>query len=262
METIEYKEVTESSLVNEINSIKHLNIEQLYFMFKNFLEAYIDCSKVFGRKADITLEQKKKFKEFRSILGQEKLYLNYLLDHLDSFNLDAVDRLLEQFDALNEGTILYYDNYFSRASYAAFREDKDMLYSMRHEPTLIEDDSYAKQIAGLSLNDDAIKAYLNYEKDFWDFIKSTTYSIEVCPEVARNMAFVTPIYDDEGFVAMIKLFAPKVVDLETALIALDVYTKAHNYYIDYLFRYNGHDKKFDKDKFISSLDYKKLFIKK
>ena len=61
---------------------------------------------------------------------------------------------------------------------------------------------------------------------------------------------------------MIKLFAPKVVDLETALIALDVYTKAHNYYIDYLFRYNGHDKKFDKDKFISSLDYKKLLIKK
>ena len=47
-----------------------------------------------------------------------------------------------------------YDNYFSSASYAAFREDKDMLYSMRHEPTLIEDDSYAKQIAGYFRNGD------------------------------------------------------------------------------------------------------------
>lgn len=257
-----YTPPTTDGLIKEMKEIKKENIEEFIFMFQTFYEAYRLSIRSFGFNNVLTKNICEKFKSFYSILLQEKKYINHLLCNIDSYNLNAVDKLLDTLDYVNETTYDYYDDYFNRAYFASCMNEQGLLFDTKHDKTLIETDDYSYMIAGLSLNDSSIRTFLSYSEDFWNYLNKITSFVDIDATGAKSMCGIIPIYDEEKKLSTFRAYIPIVVDLETALIVLDLYTKAYEYYKNIGKSFDGIEVIDERKSFIDTLDISKLKLKR
>ena len=87
-------------------------------------------------------------------------------------------------------------------------------------------------VAALAENQKKVKDFLNFEPEFWEFIKPYERIIPTPAEGAKVQCGILPIMETDGkTLHSFYTLVPEVIDLETANIAVGIYTKAHEMYL-------------------------------
>lgn len=218
-------------LLQEIRQMKNGSYEQMFLITYYGLGSYFRSLLTFGARSDVTRDNLNVIKEMFAILRTERKMLNYILDNLDVFNIQAATASIEMLDAINDKTVEYYYSVVDEIEDACdMREERRGIRPKKDFPTLTQTSSYENEIIALAENRASIKSFLGFEEEFWVYIKGHEHSVEVSPENAEEIAYVNYLVDKDGNVSGIKLLVPEVVDLSTALLAIKLYRRAYEIY--------------------------------
>lgn len=219
-------------LIYDIENMKNNSYEQMCLITFYSLSSFFKSLFIFGQKSEITKDNLNIIKEMFQILKKERKLLNYILKNLDKFDLDSTIDVIDTLDALNEKTIMYYYKVIGDIKIACNTKVEARGIRMEQDfKTLIQSDSYSNQVIALSINKENIKEFLGYEDEFWEFLKMRdTSNLKTTYEIAKEISYVVPIYDENGILVDIKMFIPKVCDLKTALLCIKQYQRVYSLY--------------------------------
>lgn len=218
-------------LIDEITDMKKGSYEEMWLITVYGLSSYFKSLFAFGYNSNVTRDNINVIKEMFKILFTERKMFNYILKNLDSFHLEATEDVVNMLDELNGKTVEYYYHVIEDIEDACdLKEEFRGTRPRKDFPTLIQSSSYANEVISLALSKDAIKEFLGYEEEFWEFVKSREgVSLRVSYETAEAMSYVTPIMNG-NLVHDVKFLIPDVVDLATALLALKTYQDLYGIY--------------------------------
>ena len=218
-------------LISDIKGMKSGSIEQMALVTYYSLSSYFKALLAFGRKSNVTKDNLRVIKEMYHILRKENALLNFILRNVDRIDVDAASNVVEMLDSLNDKTVEYYYDVIEEVEDACeCNEERRGSRPRKNFPTLTQTDSYEKEVIALGENLDSLKSFLDYEPEFWSFIKPYTRTANVNLELMSGMFYVVPITDQDNIVCGVSLLAPEVVDLKSALLAIQIYEKAYRIY--------------------------------
>lgn len=218
-------------LVKDIEDMKKGQFEEMLLISYYGLASYFKSLFSFGSKSDITKDNLNVIKEMFNILKTERNLLNFILQNIDKFNVDATQDVVSLMDELNDKTVEYYYNVINEIEDAVdMNEERRGIRPKKNFQTLTQTDYYATQVIALAEDRDKIKEFLKFEDDFWKYIKEYEYSVEVPYDIAVEMCYATPLFDENKNVSGLRILVPKVINLQTALLAIKCYIRAHNIY--------------------------------
>lgn len=228
-------------LLNEIKDMKGGSYEQMALITYYSLSSYFKSLLTFGGHSTVTKDNLNVIKEMFNILKKERQLLNFILEHIEEFEVDAVCNVVNILDDLNDKTVEYYYNVIEDIEVACdMNDEKRGRRPRKGFPTLIQSDSYSNEVIALAETKDNIKTFLGFEEEFWNYIEKHEYSLRTTPELAQEVAYVTYLVDENHNVAGMKLLVPEVVDLSTALLAIKLYQQAYDIYKMIGFKYDSH----------------------
>ena len=220
-----------------IKDILNKNREEKRIVNKYIVSTFIKSYIVFGNKHSITIECKNIYKLFKNIMKKEntiyKLLLNncFIIDNLEFINL--VDRL----DILNDKTINYIysmlddieDACSTNQETRANHYKKDFNY-------IVDNDDYLNEALGLIIGDKEIKDFLNYDEDFWKYIKTRIRRVDSRDDNKNRFYETVMHFDKDNKLDDMRVYVPYVINLKTSLVniheikhAYDLYNKLGNY---------------------------------
>lgn len=221
-----------NTLIEDIKDMKSGSYEEMWLVTMYGLSSYFKSLFAFGHKSNVTRDNLNVIKEMFNVLKTERKLFNYILRNLDSFHLESTEDVVFMLDELNEKTLEYYYNVLDDIEDAA--EMKDEMRGIRPRksfPTLTQSSSYTSEVMALALDRNAIKEFLGYEEEFWKFVKERENSeFKIGYEAASHMAYVTALRDSNNLISDVKFFVPSVIDLNTALLAIQTYQKVYKVY--------------------------------
>lgn len=230
IETQEEKQNKED-LLSDIKKMKTGSFEQMFLVTTYSLSNYLKCLMTFGRNSQVTRDNLNIIKEMFSILKTERTLLNYILRNLDKMDVYSALLVVGLLDETNDETVNFYYKVMDDIEEACELEDEIRGKRIKQRrPTLIQDQSYAAEVIALCENTESLKSFLGYEDAFWAFLADRIKIVDTDPSLEEKMIYATPIYDEDHKVATIDLLVPRIVDLETALMALQLYVKAYGIY--------------------------------
>ncbi len=226
------KEQERNELSSYIESMKKGSYEQMWLITMYSLSSYFKSLFRFGSNSDVTRDNLNVIKEMFNILKTERGMLNYILRNLDSFDIEATEAVIQMLDDLNDKTVEYYYEVIEEIEDAVdMDEERRGLRPRKNFSTLTQSDSYANEVKALALSKKDIREFLGYEQEFWDYIKDMDKTdIRVGLEGAISMSYASYFQDKNGIVTDVKLFVPEIVDLPTALLAIQTYQRAYKIY--------------------------------
>ncbi len=228
METMNEKKAL---LVKDIEKMKSGQFEEMVLVTFYSLSSYFKSLFCFGASSNVTRDNLNVIKEMFDIVRTERMLLNVVLKNIDLFNIDAATDVVRTMDELNDRTVEYYYNVIEEIEDAVdMNEERRGIRPRKNFDTIIQSSDYSTLLVALFENRENIKEFLNFEEEFWTFIKSQEYIIEVPYEEAINCTYVIPLTDKEGNISDIRMMLPKVIDLDTALLAIKLYCKAYGLY--------------------------------
>ena len=219
-------------LEKDLRDMRSGSYEEMWLITVYGLSSYFKSLFSFGFKSNVTKDNINVIKEMFNILFTERKMLNFMLKNLDKFHLNSTEDVIQMLDELNEKTVEYYYHIIEDIETACecgqefrgARPRKDF-------PTLTQSDSYASEVVALSLNKKAIREFLGYEEEFWKFIEGKdNCDIKVSEEAAKAMSYAIPLTHGNDIVVDVKFMIPEVVDLSTALLAIQTYQKVYAIY--------------------------------
>ncbi len=223
--------IEKENLVNDIKEMKSGSIEQMALVTYYSLGSYFKSLLAFGRKSSITKDNLNVIKEMYHILKRENVLLNYILRNIDKLDIDAACNVVEMLDSLNDKTVEYYYDVIEEVEEACeCQEERRGIRPRKEFSTIIQTDSYAKEVIALSEDLDSLKGFLDYEPEFWTFIKPYFKTANVNLETMSGIFHVIPITDENNHVCAIDLLVPEIIDLKTALLAIQLYEQAYQIY--------------------------------
>ena len=217
-------------ITDDINSMKKGSYEQMWLITMYGLSSYFKSLFRFGNK-EVTRDNLNVIKEMFRILKTEREMLNFILRNLDRFEINSTQDVVQMLDDLNDKTVAYYYEVIEDIEDAVdMSEERRGIRPRKNFPTLIQSDSYANEVKALALDKKAIREFLGYEKEFWDYISSMDNTdVIVSYEVAKNIAYANPHYNGEtSLVTGGKMYIPEIADLSSALLAIQTYEKAYS----------------------------------
>ncbi len=228
MTTIEEEK---KDLRKNISEMKNGSIEQMCLITMYSLGSYFKALFAFGSSSDVTRDNLNIIKEMFQILKIERTLLNYILRNIDKFDVYAAQDVIGMLDEVNDKTVIYYYDIINDIEDAAELEQEFRGRRPSKElPTLIKTGIYAGEVIALGENLESLKEFLGFEEDFWQFISDKVSIVDTSVEIMEKVAYATPVYDENGFVVSLKIMLPKVFNLESALLAIDIYKKAYEIY--------------------------------
>lgn len=222
---------SKKKILKDIKEMKNGSLEQMLLITFYSLSSYFKSLIVFGNNSKITKDNINVIREMFYILRNERTLLNYILKHIDEFDVAAVENVIAILDNANDESVYFYYDVLDDILDAT--ETGQEFRGLRRKetiPSLISSLSYAKRVVALGTNIDDIKSFLGFEEEFWEFIKYKVKVINFDDSIEESMVYATPLCDDGGNVADILIMVPKVVDLESSLLAIKIYTKAYRIY--------------------------------
>lgn len=226
-----FNETEKISLLEEIDSIRSENIEQLFLMTKSSLYSYIKAILTYGIKNKITKDNLNVLKEFFKVVNEETRILNYIVSNIDDIDSDATIKFIQKLDDLNEKTFKYYYTVIEDIETSC--ETKVPHYAARitkNFKSLTDTISYRREVVALTETDKKIREQLDYEEDFWYYIDRIIKRVNTGIDVVNSVVYVKPIYDSDDLIGGIDMLIPEVVDLDTSLLAIELYQKAYSIY--------------------------------
>ena len=136
------------------------------------------------------------------------------------------------------------------------KDENRALKSNKGIPSLLTNKNYANMVFALTEDIKNVRKFLNYEDEFWEFIKPFERIIPTPAEGARIQCGLIPITETDGkTLSRFYTVVPKVIDMETAFIALDIYKKAHDMYLMVGKDYTGYQHKPSTEEQLNYRDY-------
>jgi hypothetical protein len=227
-----YDSDKKEELEKEIRDMRSGSYEEMWLITVYGLSSYFKSLFSFGFKSNVTKDNINVIKEMFNILFTERKMLNFMLKNLDKFHLNSTADVIKMLDELNDKTVEYYYHIIEDIETACecgqeFRGTRPR----KDFPTLTQSDSYASEVVALSLNKKSIREFLGYEEEFWKFIEGKdNCDIKVSEEAAKAMAYAIPLSNGDNIVHDVKFMIPEVVDLSTALLAIQTYQKVYALY--------------------------------
>lgn len=217
-------------LIKDINFMKRGSIGEMLLIIRFSLISYLKCLLVFGHKSVITKDNLNVIKEMFDILKLEKKILKYILKNIKQFNLNATIEVIMMLDEVNESTVRYYYDVIDDIETAADMHNVfRALRANNNSPTLIQTYSYVTEVISLAENIESLKLFLGFEEEFWNYIQNKVEIIDFDFTYICEFSDVEPIIKDD-IVTDIKIKVPKVINLQSALIAISEYKKAYELY--------------------------------
>lgn len=218
-------------LKNDIKEIKYKNIEEIFLMAKYCLIAYAKSIFAYGRNHFITLEVIQVWKEFFKIIMEEKYILGYLVKNGLFEDFEEVNNFLFKLDNVNEETIQYYYDVLDGIETACEMNMEWKAMRPRKEfSTLIETDFYRKNLFFFTFSMGDVKNFLGYEEEFWKYIEKRVLLIDSHIQEDNEFFGVNMKFDDNQCLSDIKVFVPKIINLETALVNVHEFHHAYCLY--------------------------------
>lgn len=218
-------------LKEDVRGIYYQNIEEIFLMTKYCLIAYAKSIFTYGRKHFITQEIVQVWKEFFKIILEEKYILSYLVKNGLFEDFEEVNQFLFQLDDVNEETIQYYYDVLDGIETACEMNLEWKAMRPRKEfSTLIETDFYRKNLFFFTLSMEDIKNFLGYEEEFWKYIEKRVLLIDSHIQEDNEFFGVNMKFDDNYCLSDIKVFVPKIINLETALVNVHEFHHAYRLY--------------------------------
>ena len=212
-----------------IKELKSENKEQIWLMLKTFIDAYISSLIIFGNNY-ITQDAYNIWKQIKQITQEEARIHRFLLKNVKDIDFNKCIELFDLLEDINTQTIIYYLNAFDDIKSAC--ETKNELYAKHRKKnfqTLVETDEYKIISAGLTIKIEDIKNFLNFNEDFWKYIKPRIKYIEGTKE---NEFFYCTLmkFDKNNHLIDLKVIIPHIVDLKTALVNIHELKHAYDLY--------------------------------
>lgn len=218
-------------ILEDIKRMKSGSLEQMYLITVYGLEAYFKSLFAFGKDNKITRDNLNVIREMFRILKTERIFLNYILRHLDEFDISATEDVVAMLDEANDkAVIFYYDVIDGIEDAVDLQEEWRGIRRKQDYPTLTQSTTYAKEVVALGENAESLKQFLGFETDFWSYIKDKVQEADCTCEEVEGMFYAKPLLDPDSMVVGIHVLVPKVVDLRTALLAISIYNRAHDIY--------------------------------
>lgn len=219
-------------LYEDIQDMKNGSIEEMWLVTFYSLSSYFQSLFSFGYKSKVTKDNLNVIKEMFNILRTERKLLNYILKNLDTFNIESTEQVIALLDDLNDRTLEYYYNVIDDIEDAAELKDENCgIRPNKDFSTLLQTNSYTNEVIALALDKNMVKGFLGYEDEFWMFVNNIDYkTMEAQIDLAEKLTYVAPIYDKNGIVVDVKFYVPEVIDLPTALLAIQTYQKIYDVY--------------------------------
>lgn len=228
---MESKEQSKALLVNGIEEMKKGQFEEMFLMSFYGLSSYFKSLMAFGSKSDVTKDNLNVIREMFKVVKTERLLLNFILKNVNNFNIDAAQNVVDTMDELNDKTIEFYYSVIDEIEDAVdMNEERRGIRPRKNFSTLIQTDTYTSLVVALAENKDSVRSFLGFEDEFWEYIGSCEHSVEVPSNIAEEISYVTALLDHDGNVSGIKMLVPEVIDLNTALLAIRCYVRAHSLY--------------------------------
>ncbi len=213
---------------SEIKEIQKENIEEFFHLSHYSWSQYFMAWFRYGKDSLITQNNKEVFKIYLANLLEEEKYLCLLWKNLRS-DLQSSDVLqfLDQLDSSHEKCSHYLyqslDHLFN-----AYELDKE--YAAKLEPKnfcfLKETDSYRIELVRILLGAHVLENYFQYPSEFWEYIKNR---VTLLDDEIENMDFigVYPKLDGENRLTNIKIFLPRMINIQT--LKINVHELNHAY---------------------------------
>lgn len=226
-------------LRKEIKDIRIQTIEEVLQTFKYFIGTYFSISMTFGQNSYVTEDVIVAWKEFKKIIKEENSLMTYLLKKSEDINYQEALLFLDELDAINDDTIMYYynmlDNFEDAADVSKYQQEALTYRATRptkNFDTIIETDHYRNHLYGLTLSMEDIKIYLSYPDSFWQFIKDKTLTIksENLKNYDNGFYGVLIKCDENNNLVSFKIIVPEIVNLATVLINIHEYKHAYDLY--------------------------------
>ena len=218
-------------LIKEIKAMKQGSIEQMALVTYYSLASYFKSLLTFGRKSTVTKDNLNVIKEMYNILKKENQLLNFILRNVLQFDVDATAKVVEMLDSLNDKTVQYYYEVIEEIETACeCNEERRGLRPRKDFSTIVQSDTYATEVIALAENLDSLKVFLDYEPEFWIFIKPYIKTARANLETMSGMFYAIPIIDENDKVCGISLLVPEIVDLKSALLCIKLYEEAYRIY--------------------------------
>ena len=218
-------------LISDIKEMKHGSIEQMALVTYYSLGSYFKSLLAFGRKSNVTRDNLNVIKEMYQILKKENKLLNFILKNVDKVDVDAALKVVLMLDSLNDKTVEYYYSVIEEVESACeCEEERRGIRPRKDFSTITQTDSYAKEVIALVEDLDSMKVFLDYEPEFWSFIKPYAHTANVNLETMSGMFYVVPVTDSDGIVCGVSLLTPQIVDLKSALMCIKLYEEAYHIY--------------------------------
>ncbi len=160
-------------------------------------------------------------KKFLESIREEHLILNFLRGNLKIIDSDALNEYLDKLDDANTEMVQYiYD----------FLDDNDER-NFEFLPGKID---YRKEAYALTLTEKEIKKFLNFPKDFWNYVSKRITEVD-------DPTFYGVHYkmNNDEIVEDIKILVPEITNLQTAKVyihemkhAFDLYSMLGQEYIN------------------------------
>lgn len=218
-------------LIDDIKEMKKGSYEEMWLITVYGLASYFKSLFSFGFRSNVTRDNINVIKEMFGILSTERKLLNYILKNMESFHVESTEDVISMLDSLNDKTVEYYYHVIEDIEDAVdcgqeFRGTRPK----KEFDTLTQSSSYASEVVALALDKNAIKEFLGYEDEFWKFVQEREKDeFKVSYETASHMTQVIALYSND-VISDVKFFIPGVVDLRTALLALQTYQKIYAIY--------------------------------
>lgn len=212
-------------LIKNIKEMKNGSIEQMWLITIYCLESYFKSLFTFGRNNRVTRDNINIIKEMFAILQLERRFLNYINHNIDSFDIDSCQDVVFLLDSINDKTVEYYYDLINDIEDAAELNQEHRGYRPRSPfPSLINDDSYAIQVIALSETLSTIRSFLGYEEEFWIYIEKRVLTEE------ERVPGAYPEIDENNIITGVKIALPKVTNLDSSLLAIEIYKEAYELY--------------------------------
>ncbi len=197
------------------------------------MASYFKAIKTFGPKNPVAKEALKSIKEMLKIHRIEDKLLTFILNNVETFDINATEEAVLRLEKLNDQTYIDYSSILDEIDIAC--EEKDKNRQLRPEEgvnSLLTNNRYKTMVLGLTNSLEDIKAYLPYEEEFWQYIKPRLRVLHTNGEGARHECGFRLVHDNDNKLYDIPaIVVPRVVDYETAMEAIRIYKRAHYLYL-------------------------------
>ncbi len=195
------------------------------------IATYFKALKTFGPTSPLAKEALKAIKEVLKINKIETKLLNFILGNLEVMDVEAAKKVVNTLEELNTQTLTDYDSVLDGIYLACEKKDDERVLPEDSIDSVLSNKKYKSMVVGLTETMRDVRAFLPYENGFWEFIEKYLKVVPQPADIATHTCGIIPIVDDQNNLYNFYTLVPKVVDLDTAILAIDIYKKAHDYYL-------------------------------